>query len=33
VAYRFKDENNSIIRALQVYPQDRSLLIGIRASI
>ena len=25
LAYRFKEENNSIIRALQVYPQDRSL--------
>lgn len=33
VAYRFKDENNSIIRALRVFPRDRSVLIGIKASM
>lgn len=33
VAYRFKEEDNTIIRALGVRKQDRSTLIGLRASI
>jgi hypothetical protein len=31
--YRIKEETNSIIKALGVFPQDRTFLMGIRVSI
>jgi hypothetical protein len=33
VTYRLTEENNVILKALQVFPRDRTFLIGIKASI
>jgi hypothetical protein len=33
LAYRVKEETNSIIKALRVFPEDRSFLMGIKVSI
>ena len=33
VTYRVKEETNTIIKALRVFPQDRGFLMGIKASI
>lgn len=33
VSYRVKEETNAIIKALGVFPQDRTFLLGIRVSI
>jgi hypothetical protein len=33
VTYRVKEETNTIIKALGVFPQDRTFLLGIRVSI